>query len=167
MNLAPRDPEDWLRQMAAALPRLHDVPRDADPFEMWVSRADLRVPSWAQRPDTWARAIELFHVGPAPYEPRFIHHDYQHFNLLWSREQLTGIVDWVEASSGPPDVDVGHCRLNLAVLYDADRADRFLAAYQAEAGRKVDPWWDMASLLVYLPGWDSFIQSAGRPARDA
>ena len=32
---------------------------------------------------------------------------HQHFNLLWSRERLTGVVDWSEACIGPPGVDVG------------------------------------------------------------
>ena len=29
---------------------------------------------------------------PASPTLRFIHRDYQHFNLLWSRERLTGVV---------------------------------------------------------------------------
>ena len=31
-------------------------------------------------------------------------------NTLWSRRRLTGIVDWTQASSGPPGLDVGHMR---------------------------------------------------------
>lgn len=114
---------------------------------------NLHVPPWAQEPELWQRAIDLVLGGPAPFVPTFIHRDYQHFNLLWVRGKLSGIVDWIYASTGPMDVDTGHCRLNLAVLYSADWAERFRMAYEAEAGRKIDPWYDIASLVEYLPGW--------------
>src|SRR5262249_11369565 len=74
-----------------------------------------------------------------------------------SRERLTGVVDWIEASIGPPDVDVGHCRLNLAILFSADVAERFRTMYEAEAGRAVDPWWDVHELLAFGPAWKQFL----------
>jgi hypothetical protein len=64
----------------------------------------------------------------------------------------------VSASYGSPDIGVGHCRLNLTVVYSAEHAARFLSRYEAVAGRRVEPWWDVAGLLVYLPGWGSFLQ---------
>ena len=87
----------------------------------------------------------------------FIHGDFQHFNFLWTRGRLTGVVDWGAASTEPPSADVGHCRLNLAVLFGADRAERFRLAYQAEAGRSVDPWWDLHALAAYGDAWRRFI----------
>jgi aminoglycoside phosphotransferase (APT) family kinase protein len=104
----------------------------------------------------------------APGRTCFIHRDYQHFNLLWSCEQLTGVIDWVEASIGPPDIDVGHCRLNLAVLFSSEIAERFLAIYEAEAGRRVDPRWDVHALLSYGPDWKRFLplQIDGRAPLD-
>lgn len=163
VHLTPRDPDDWLRQMASVLPRIHAAAIDAPPYESWLDLEELQVPDWSRRPAAWRRAISLVRGEPCPYGACFIHHDFQHFNLLWRREQLTGIVDWVFASTGPPDVDVGHCRLNLAVLFSADWAERFRKAYEAEAGRKVDPWWDLAALMDFLPGWGPFIQvQAGR-----
>lgn len=161
--LTPRDPDDWIRQMAALLPRVHASQVDAPAFDPWLNLERLRVPAWTSRPTAWRRAIALARGDAPAYESRFIHRDYQHFNLLWSRERLSGIVDWVFSSRGSADIDVGHCRLNLAVLFSADRAERFRRAYEAEAGRTVDPWWDLAELLVYLPGWGPFIQrQAGR-----
>jgi aminoglycoside phosphotransferase (APT) family kinase protein len=76
----------------------------------------------------------------------FIHRDFQHFNFLWTRRRLTGVVDWGAASIGPPGVDLGHCRLNLAVLFSADWAEQLRLAYEAETGRSVDPWWDLHAL---------------------
>ena len=73
------------------------------------------------------------------------------------------MVDWTWGAHGSPDVDVAHCRLNLTVLYSAEHASRFLSLYEDAAGRRVDPWWDVAGLLIYLPGWGEFLQrQAGR-----
>src|SRR5215207_9828717 len=67
----------------------------------------------------------------------------------WSPDRLTGVVDWIEACVGPPEIDVGHCRLNLTVLFSADVADRFREMYQAESGHSLDAWWDIHALLSY------------------
>ena len=63
-----------------------------------------------------------------------------------------------------PDLDVAHCRLNLAILYGQEMAERFRLAYEAEAGRRCDPWWDLHRLTRYSPEWQRFIpmQVAGR-----
>jgi hypothetical protein len=65
---------------------------------------------------------------------------------------------------GPREVDVGHCRLNLTVLFSADVADRFREMYEAESGHKVDAWWDVHALLSYGPAWKQFlpVQIGGR-----
>jgi hypothetical protein len=99
----------------------------------------------------------------------FIHRDFQHFNLLWAGGRLTGVVDWSVAASGPPEIDMGHCRLNLAVLYSADWAERFRLAYEAETGRRTDPWWDLQELAAYDDAWRRFVpvQVGGRVPVDA
>ena len=50
----------------------------------------------------------------------------------------------------------------------ARRAERFRQAYEAEAGRNVDPWWDLYALTAYSDAWRSFIpvQVAGRTPVD-
>jgi aminoglycoside phosphotransferase (APT) family kinase protein len=98
----------------------------------------------------------------------FIHRDFQHFNFLWQRGRLTGIVDWAMASAGPPGLDVGHCRLNLAILFGADEAERFRLAYEAETGRAVDPWWELRAVSAYGDGWQHVIpvQVDGRAPLD-
>lgn len=168
MLLMPRDRERWLRQMAHTLTRIHALDIDAKPFESWIRHAHLAPPPDAIRRDVWTDAIALVSQEPPAGARRFIHRDYQHFNLLWSRERLSGVVDWVEASLGPPDIDVGHCRLNLALLFSADVAERFREMVEAEAGRKVDPWWDLHALLSFGPDWKSFlpIQIDGRAPLD-
>lgn len=168
VHLMPRDRERWLRQMAHMLPRIHALDIDAPPFESWFNGSRLSLLSDVSRPDLWRQAIARAAEDRRPTYTCFIHRDYQHFNVLWSRERLTAVIDWVQASVGPPDIDVGHCRLNLTVLFSADVADRFREMYEAEAGRKVDPWWDLQALLSYGPDWKRFLplQVDGRAPLD-
>jgi Ser/Thr protein kinase RdoA (MazF antagonist) len=49
---------------------------------------------------------------PAPEPPGSrgsIHRDYHPGNTFWSRDRLTGVVDWTQASWGDPRADVGTC----------------------------------------------------------
>jgi aminoglycoside phosphotransferase (APT) family kinase protein len=149
--------------MAAMLARIHNADLEVETAPVWQPSIRGEAPAWSRRPWLWRNAIELL-SGPAPQTRTFIHGDFQHFNLLWSRELLTGVVDWTEAGLGDPDRDVGHSRLNLAVLYSAELAELFLAAYETESGRRIDPWWDVYELCVYNIEWRSFIpvQVAGR-----
>ena len=168
MHLMPRDREPWLRQMAQMLARIHALAPDGKPFESWLDRSQLSPPPDASRADVWREAIALVAEQRAPARTCFLHRDYQHFNMLWSRERLTGVVDWIEACVGPPEVDVGHCRLNLTVLFSASVADRFRALYEAESGHSVDARWDVHALLSYGPTWQQFlpIQIDGRAPLD-
>ena len=167
MDLTPTNPKGWLLQIAGMAARIHELDVDAEPYR-WKQRT-VPIPPWASRPADWRAAAELVR-GPAPaHEARFAHGDYQHFNFLWQRGRLTGVVDWVAAFRGPADVDVGHCRLNLAILYSAQLAADFLAAYEADAGRRVDPYWDIRCVTApAFEDWAAFIpiQVGGRARFD-
>ena len=98
VHLMPGDRERWLQQMAHTLTRIHALDIDAKPFESWLDRSRLSPLPDASRPDIWSEAIRLVAEERPLTHTCFIHRDYQHFNLLWSRERLTGVIDWVEAS---------------------------------------------------------------------
>ena len=165
--LTPRDLDAWIRQLATVLPLLHAgaagawtrQPRDLDA---------LIVPASARRPDIWTAAKRVIATAPPSGDGVLVHGDYQHFNVLWSRGRLSAVVDWSSSLIAPPDLDVGHCRLNLAVLFSAGVAERFRQAYESEAGRRVEPWWDVHELLAYDDSWQDFIpvQVAGRASLD-
>lgn len=168
VDLTPSDPGSWLRQLAAMATRIHAAEVDVEPCA-WRPR-DLPVPAWTSSPAAWQAAADLTRGAVPKHGDRFVHGDYQHFNVLWQRGRLTGVVDWVSACRGPADLDVGHCRLNLAVLYSPEVAAAFLRAYEAEAGRRVDPYWDVRCATE--PGfsdWGAFIpvQVGGRAPFDA
>jgi aminoglycoside/choline kinase family phosphotransferase len=159
-----------LRQYEHALPHVADLVEREAAILGGIDPAGLTAPDSATRPDVWRDAIAVLRSPPPrPRPPCFIHRDFQHFNLLWAGRRLTGVVDWSVASSGPPEVDVGHCRLNLAVLFSPDWAERFRLAYEAETGHGTDPWWDLHALAAYRDSWRRFIpiQVGGRVPVDA
>jgi hypothetical protein len=47
-------------------------------------------------------------------------------------------VDWGSAGSGPADIDTGHCRLNLAILFGADWAELQFIPVQVNGRARVD-----------------------------
>jgi hypothetical protein len=161
--LTPPDLDSWIRQLATLLPTLHAGSADVRTRQR-RDRDAFTVPEAAARPDVWTAARRVVTAESPPAEPVLTHGDYQHFNVLWSRGRLSALVDWSFAQIASPDLDVGHCRLNLAVLYSPEIAERFRRVYESEAGRCVDPWWDIHQLLAYSDEWPTFIpvQVAGR-----
>ena len=159
VELSPKDPDDWISQMVAMLVRIHRANVKAPPAESWLNRDSLAVPEWTNDAGLWREALSLLNSTPPPTEECFIHHDYQQFNLLWRRGVLRSVIDWVWASNGPSEMDVAHCRLNLSALYSTDFAEEFRLKYVAASGRTLVSWWDVAGLLLYLPGWDDFLQT--------
>jgi aminoglycoside phosphotransferase (APT) family kinase protein len=168
VNLIPKEPSRWIRQIANTLARIHALQLDALVSLPWTDSPTFDAPAGSKHSEAWRDARALL-ASPAPETTSFIHGDYQHFNLLWSQEVLTGIVDWTLGGIGHPDRDVGHCRLNLAVLFSPDWAKAFLSAYEAEAGRTVEPWWDIYEITRYSEEWPRTIpiQVANRVHVDA
>lgn len=168
LDVTPVDAEAWLRQIASMAVRIHDVQVSAGPFRSRIDAAAPVTPVSATRPAVWDAAFGILRQRAPQPATCFIHRDFQPFNLLWRRGRLTGVVDWGKACTGPADFDAGHCRLNLAVLFGADWAERLRLAYEAEAGRAIDPWWDLYAVTAYSDAWRRFIpvQVAGRAPVD-
>jgi aminoglycoside phosphotransferase (APT) family kinase protein len=150
------------------LARIHALDATGAGFESWLDASRLTPPADASRADIWREVFAIVAEQRKATHACFIHRDYQHFNLLWSRERLTGVIDWGGAGVGPPEVDVGHCRLNLTLLFSVDVAKRFRELYEAESGRAVDQYWDQHALLSYGPDWKDFLplQIDGRAPRE-
>jgi aminoglycoside phosphotransferase (APT) family kinase protein len=106
--------------------------------------------------------------APLGRQVAFAHGDYQPFNVLWQDGELTGVVDWPNAAMAPRGVDVGHCLLNLAVLFSASCVDDYLAAYDDAAGVTIDPRGALRSVLNFDEHWRDFIprQVDGRASLD-
>ncbi|CEG24269.1 Homoserine kinase [Planococcus massiliensis] len=165
--LQPDDEKHWLKEMAAALSKIHLHKAEGFGWEYFAYNDALKMerPVWSSCPDEWMRAFRIV-AGIRPHaEFCLIHRDYHPTNVLWEGAQISGIVDWVNACRGPAGIDVGHCRLNLALLYGIPAADGFLAAYEQAAGEKFTyhPYWDLSALVDFAegtptvyPGWTAF-----------
>jgi aminoglycoside phosphotransferase (APT) family kinase protein len=161
--------EEFLRALVEPLPAIHataipagvSVP-DYRPYRLEMHRA----PVWASRPDVWLRAIEVVQ-GPVPEGERaFIHRDYHPGNVLWRAGQVSGLVDWVNASVGSPWADVGHFRVNIASELGQEAADGFLARYRIVSGRsdEYNPYWDISAAIG---GIDETADAHPSPADEA
>jgi Ser/Thr protein kinase RdoA (MazF antagonist) len=142
-----------LQAMVEMLATIHAV-RPAEPFrtfQSWAWEAKWVVPGWTRHPESWRRAFELL-AGPAPaYEPTFLHRDFGHRNLLWQGGAITGVVDWVETSTGPAGLDAAHAATNLAVAFGSGPAEELLARWAAVSGTAADPYWLVMDAVGFLP----------------
>lgn len=153
VELVPRDMDSWLTRLANVLPAIHaaDAPTSVRPYGAFNNVRELTPPGWSHNQVAWAKALDIAN-GAAPTEPTvFIHRDYHPTNVLWQRGNVSGVVDWEDASRGPAGIDIGHCRRNLVCLHGVDVADRFLTAYETLAGSKHHPYWDVVTAMDCLP----------------
>ena len=148
----PSDTGRWLRRLAGVLPAIHDAQLPPagliGPFapEPPVS---YQPPPWARYPAVWERAAEIYH-GPAPRLPAvLLHRDFHPGNVLWRWGQVSGVVDWQAACTGPAVADVAHCRVNL-LAFGTEAAERFTALWQHAAGTAYHPWADVVTIMGFL-----------------
>lgn len=154
----PSDMSSFVRQLAGALPAIHDVDpakaRSTVPiYRPYYDRDDLRPPAWSQTPTVWERAIEQATRDAPSSQACFIHRDYHLGNTLWIGDRLSSIVDWTTASFGSPSVDISHMRANLAMSDGLATAAAFLAAWSETVGSSAawHPYWDLQVALDFLP----------------
>ncbi|WP_050776778.1 phosphotransferase family protein [Streptomyces sp. SPB074] len=146
-----------LRAIHEVRPTVADRPRV---YEAWTAPARVRVPEGTRRTAVWARAVERIGAAPPPYEARFLHRDFHPGNVLFTgtgaRAAVSGVVDWVETSWGPADLDVAHCSTALALLHGVPAGMRFAEQYVA-AGGELSPepaahlYWRLLDALAFAP----------------
>ncbi len=148
---------DALAQMLArihrVLPRERDRPRT---YQSWAVPERRIVPEWAEDPHVWQHAFSRIAADPPPYHGRFLHRDFHPGNVLFNGTAITGVVDWVETSWGPPDLDIAHCCTALALMHGPSACERMRDTYRAAGGRLAsDPgeraYWELLDAVGYLP----------------
>lgn len=147
--LSPKDLEPWLEQLAGALATVHGLEGAAIAWEYspWFNVEEMSVPAWAMDPGPWRALFSRVRAGAPETRRGFLHRDFHPGNILFHRAKVSGIVDWVNACMGPLEVDVSHCRANLAVIHGMEAADAFDRAYRAQTGAPAaDPYWDAAQV---------------------
>ncbi|MET9656495.1 aminoglycoside phosphotransferase family protein [Streptomyces sp. NPDC006510] len=150
--------------LAGQLAAIHRVevtdrtrPRD---YEAWTAPDRVRVPAATGRPGLWRRAVDVIRREPPAYEPRFLHRDFHPGNVLFGGEgadlRISGVVDWVETSWGPADLDVAHCSTALALLHGVPAGTGFAGQYEAAGGRLAGNgadhlYWRLLDALAHAP----------------
>ncbi len=155
VTLSPNYLQDWMHGMAEALKSIHSVDISTPwSYHTYNKISELEIPYWSKHPDQWKQAIDILQGSQPITKCRFIHRDYHPANILFKDNKVSGIVDWINACIGPAGIDVGHCRLNLALLIGTEAANLFLQKYieLMEGNFEYHPYWDLLTLIEFLPG---------------
>ncbi|MGX9890391.1 alpha/beta fold hydrolase [Streptomyces sp. NPDC002276] len=149
--------------LAAQLVRVHDVVPAERPrtYQAWTSPERVRTPDGP----LWERAVDVIRRDPPPYEGCFLHRDFHPGNVLFTGAgpglRISGVVDWVETSWGPADLDVAHCSTALALLHGPAYGLDFRERYEAHGGRVLADgadhlYWRLLDALHYCPDGAKF-----------
>lgn len=168
VNLKPRNLEKWIGQLAQTLVRIHQLedPKVTHQYFRYFD-PDISVnPDWSTKPENWKQTFHYLKTAQRPdYIPTFIHRDYHPTNVLFNNEEISAVVDWTDSCIGPKQMDIAHCRWNLAMIYGQDTADLFLQAYMThDPSLQYNSYWDLeASGNVFTEerpevygGWQTF-----------
>ncbi|WP_406358592.1 phosphotransferase family protein [Streptomyces sp. NBC_00658] len=164
VRLDEEDVERRIELLARQLVDIHElvVPAQAQPraYQAWTAPERVRLPEKTERPELWRRAVDVIRRDAPPYRPCFLHRDFHPGNVLFTGRgsglAVAGVVDWVETSWGPADLDVAHCSTALALLHGARAGMRLAGAYVAAGGRlSEDPtahlYWRLLDALAFAP----------------
>ena len=97
----------------------------------------------------------------------FSHADYWPGNTLWDSGELAAVVDWESPATGPREMDVAYCALDIRYLGMDKVADRFVQTYRDETGDSLDGFthWEAVALCRPMPdigGWVPAWNAMGR-----
>jgi aminoglycoside phosphotransferase (APT) family kinase protein/dienelactone hydrolase len=154
----PAELDRRLDLLAGQLAAIHRVVPDERPrpYQAWTSAERVRTPQGA----LWERAVEVIRREPPAYEGCFLHRDFHPGNVLFSgageEVRISGVVDWVETSWGPADLDVAHCSTALAMLHGPEHGLGFRERYETHGGRRLADgpdhlYWRLLDALAYSP----------------
>ncbi|AYL34338.1 phosphotransferase family protein [Streptomyces sp. PDY-4] len=151
--------------LAGQLAGVHRVPVTgaARPrrYQAWTSAERVTPPVDTRRPELWRHAVDVIRRDPPEYRGVFLHRDFHPGNVLFSDEagespRISGVVDWVETSWGPADLDVAHCSTALALLHGVPAGMRFADRYTAAGGTLAEDGrahlhWRLLDALAFAP----------------
>ncbi|QFR02483.1 aminoglycoside phosphotransferase family protein [Streptomyces phaeolivaceus] len=161
---ADADLEERLDLLAGQLARIHAVVPVERPrtYQAWTSPERVTTAGGA----LWERAVDVIRREPPAWEGCFLHRDFHPGNVLFTGGVgggggggglgISGVVDWVETSWGPADLDVAHCATALALLFGAEYGVGFGERYEAWGGRRLARgrehlYWRLLDALAYAP----------------
>ncbi|WP_314241455.1 phosphotransferase family protein [Streptomyces sp. DSM 40907] len=164
VRLDDQDADDRAGLLARQLVRIHQLPIAAQQrpraYQAWASPERVKPPPATERPELWQRAVDVIRQDPPDYRGRFLHRDFHPGNVLFTGAgrdlRISGVVDWVETSWGPADLDVAHCSTALALLHGVPAGMGFADCYAAAGGtltedRAAHLYWRLLDALGFAP----------------
>ncbi|MEU9336437.1 aminoglycoside phosphotransferase family protein [Streptomyces sp. NPDC048290] len=150
--------------LARQLLRIHrlSVTAEARPraYQAWTSPDRVSPPEDTERPELWQWAVDVIRREPPAYRSCFLHRDFHPGNVLFTGDgdglRISGVVDWVETSWGPADLDVAHCSTALALLHGVPAGMQFADLYVAAGGTLAEDrashlYWRLLDALGFAP----------------
>lgn len=150
--------------LAHQLLRIHRLPVTAEArprtYQAWTSPERVSPPEDTERPELWQRAVDVIRREPPDYRACFLHRDFHPGNVLFTGDgdglRISGVVDWVETSWGPADLDVAHCSTALALLHGVSTGMQFADLYVAAGGTLAEDhashlYWRLLDALAFAP----------------
>ncbi|MFB7496535.1 phosphotransferase family protein [Streptomyces sp. NPDC056161] len=164
VRLGDQGADDRAELLARQLVRIHRLPVTVQQrprtYQAWASPERVTPPAATERPELWRLAVDVIRREPPAYQGCFLHRDFHPGNVLFTGTdddpQISGVVDWVEASWGPADLDVAHCSTALALLHGIPTGMRFADRYVAAGGTLAEDgtahlYWRLLDALGFAP----------------
>lgn len=162
----PPELDPWLDELVKMIITIQQTPLTDDLLD-WEAYAPEQVPPAATRNRwAWERAVAAYADDRPPSDRVFLHRDFHPGNVLFQQGRISGVVDWASACAGPPEEDVAHCRVNLAIHHGQAVADDLLQRWLRATGRsEYHPYWDLLDVVsmgggTLAPRLDEFVAAA-------
>lgn len=151
---APHDLPDFLRQVAAQLVQIHQLPATHSALTFLPQPT----PGFGPRPATLDESLQegriratlerSWSLATQP-QPVLLHGDFWPGNLLWHDGRLVAVIDWEDAALGDPLRDLANSRLELLWAFDQHAMSEFTAYYCAANALDLTnlPYWDLCAAL--------------------
>ncbi|MEU4384146.1 aminoglycoside phosphotransferase family protein [Promicromonospora sp. NPDC023805] len=147
---SPAPPSAWVAA-GAAVRKLHDTPlppwpgRSVDELASELdAECEWLVTSGTLPADLVTRNREVAEAALRPWTPVFVHGDLQLAHVFVEGDEVTGVIDWTEASQGDALFD-----LAILTLGNEDRLDDVVAGYGTDVDLDViRAWWSLRSLVA-------------------
>ncbi|MFD3806757.1 phosphotransferase family protein [Streptomyces sp. NPDC058619] len=164
VRLDDQGADDRAELLARQLVRIHRLPVTTQQrprtYQAWASTERVTPSAATERPELWQRAVDVIRREPPAWQGCFLHRDFHPGNVLFAGTnddpQISGVVDWVETSWGPADLDVAHCSTALALLHGVPAGMRFADRYVAAGGTLAEDgtahlYWRLLDALGFAP----------------
>ena len=122
------------------------------------------------------RSVELLTTArrflserPVPEEPQgLVHGDFWQGNTLWESDRYIGTIDWDCAGVGPPGVDLGSARCDVAMMYGLGAEDEVLVGWEEVMDRSAlnVAWWDTVAATCTPPDLSMWLPNFHHQGRD-